>query len=98
MSQNYSVAPLTATRESLQAAAQTGPTKNKHINNVKVKVKSCPTLYDPVACSPPGSSIHGILQARILEADALTSEPPGKPINKRFFLSDKDSKPGLKLT
>ena len=33
-----------------------------------------------------------------MEADALTSEPPGKPINKRFFLSDKDSKPGLKLT
>ena len=27
----------------------------------------CPTLCDPVDCSPPGSSIHGILQARILE-------------------------------
>ena len=30
-------------------------------------VQSCPTLCDPVDCSPPGSSIHGILQARILE-------------------------------
>ena len=63
--------------------------------------QSCPTLCDPVDCSPPGSSVHGILQARILEwvpfpspgdlpdpgieprspaleADALTSEPPGK--------------------
>ena len=29
--------------------------------------QSCPTLCDPVDCSPPGSSIHGILQARILE-------------------------------
>ena len=59
------------------------------------------TLCDPMDCSPPGSSIHGIPQARIrewvaisfsgdlpepgikpgspaLQADALTSEPPGK--------------------
>ena len=27
----------------------------------------CPTLYDPMDCSPPGSSVYGILQARILE-------------------------------
>ena len=27
----------------------------------------CPTLCDPVDCSPPVSSIHGILQARVLE-------------------------------
>ena len=27
----------------------------------------CLTLFDPVDCSPPGSSVHGILQARILE-------------------------------
>ena len=34
----------------------------------KVKVpQSCPTLCDPMDCSPPGSSVHGILQARILE-------------------------------
>ena len=30
-------------------------------------VQSCPSLCDPVDCSPPGSSVHGILQARILE-------------------------------
>ena len=29
--------------------------------------QSCPTLCDPMDCSPPGSSFHGILQARILE-------------------------------
>ena len=29
--------------------------------------QSCPTLWYPMDCSPPGSSVHGILQARILE-------------------------------
>ena len=32
----------------------------------------CPTLCDPVDCSPPGSSVHGILQARILEWVAIS--------------------------
>ena len=31
--------------------------------------QSCPTLCDCVDCSPPGSSVHGILQARVLERD-----------------------------
>ena len=31
----------------------------------------CLTLWDPVACSPPGSSVHGILQARILEWEVV---------------------------
>ena len=30
-------------------------------------MQSCPTLCNPRNCSPPGSSVHGILQARILE-------------------------------
>ena len=30
-------------------------------------LQSCMTLYDPMDCSPPGSSVHGISQARILE-------------------------------
>ena len=30
-------------------------------------LQSCPTLCDPVDCGPPGSSVQGILQARILE-------------------------------
>ena len=34
--------------------------------------QSCPTLCDPVDCSPSGSSIHGILQARILEWVAIS--------------------------
>ena len=32
---------------------------------------SCLTLYGPMNCSPPGSSVHGILQARILEWVAI---------------------------
>ena len=33
----------------------------------------CPTLCDPRDCSPPGSSVHGILQARLLEWVAMPS-------------------------
>ena len=41
-------------------------------NKVKVLVtQSCLTLCDPVDCSPPGSSVHGIPQARILEWAAI---------------------------
>ena len=55
-------------------------------------LQSCP-LWDPMDCSPPGSSVYGILQARILEWVAMspalverfftTLAPPGK----RFCLS-----------
>ena len=30
----------------------------------------CPTLHDPMDCSLPGSSVHGISQARVLERGA----------------------------
>ena len=33
--------------------------------------QSCPTPSDPMDCSPPGSSIHGIFQARVLEWGAI---------------------------
>ena len=36
-------------------------------------LQSCSTLCDPMDCSPPGSSVHGILQARILEWVAMPS-------------------------
>ena len=32
----------------------------------------CPTLCDPMDCSPPDSSVHGIFQARVLEWGAIT--------------------------
>ena len=34
-------------------------------------LQSCPTLCDPMDCSLPGSSVHGILQVRVLESDAI---------------------------
>ena len=43
-------------------------------SKVKVKVlvaQSCPTLCDPMDCSPPGSFVHGIFQARMLEWVAI---------------------------
>ena len=36
-------------------------------------LQSCPTLCDPIDCSLPGSSVHGILQARILQWVAMPS-------------------------
>ena len=44
---------------------------------MKVKIESevaqsCPTLCDPMDCSPPGSSVHGFLQARVLEWVAIS--------------------------
>ena len=43
---------------------------------MKVKSESeiaqaCPTLSDPMDCSPPGSSVHGIFQARVLDWGAI---------------------------
>jgi len=43
---------------------------------MKVKSESevaqwCPTLSDPMDCSPPGSSTHGIFQAKVLEWGAI---------------------------
>ena len=33
--------------------------------------QSCPILCDTMVCSPPGSSVHGIFQARVLEWGAI---------------------------
>ena len=33
--------------------------------------QSCPTLSNPMDCSPPGSSVHGIFQSRVLEWGAI---------------------------
>ena len=44
--------------------------------NLKCKeseiIQSCPTLCEPMDCSLPGSSIHGIFQARVLEWVAIS--------------------------
>ena len=50
-------------------------------------VQSCPTLSNPMDCSPPGSSIYGIFQARVLEWGANAfSESVLKEINPDYSL------------
>jgi len=55
----------------------------------------CPTLCDPVDCSPPGSSVHGILQARILEwvAMSFSNDLPNSGIKPRSPALQTDSLP-----
>ncbi|CAN0514516.1 unnamed protein product [Rangifer tarandus platyrhynchus] len=45
--------------------------------------QACLTLWDPMDCSPPGSSVHGILQARILEWVAISSSRVSSPPRDR---------------
>ena len=42
-----------------------------NIGGVLLVAQLCPTPYNPVDCSLPGASVHGILQARILEWVAI---------------------------
>ena len=48
--------------------------------------QSCPARSDPMDCSPRGSSVHGIFQARVLEWGAIAFSIPGttgiKLVNK----------------
>ena len=52
-------------------------------------VQSCPTLHNPMDCSPPGSSAHGIFQARVLEwgAIAFSREAHYSVIKRNAFVS-----------
>ena len=64
--------------------------------------QSCLTLGDPMDCSPPGSSVHGILQAKTLEQAAISSSrnlrnpgiEPGCPaLAGGFFIAEPLGKP-----
>ena len=44
-----------------------------HMHMHAKSLRLCPTLCDPMDCGPPGSSVHGILQARILQWAAMPS-------------------------
>ena len=82
--------------------------------------QSCPTLCNPMDHSPPGSSIHGIFQARVLkwvaisfsrdlphpgteprssalQADALPSEPQGKPMSLLTFVKMGSMHPAIEI-
>ena len=58
--------------------------RKKKVKKESEVTQSCPTLCYPMDCSPPGSSVHGILQPRILEWVAMpssrgSSDPGIKP-------------------
>ena len=50
-----------------------GKLPNIRISSVQLNsvAQLCPTLSDPMDCSPPGSSVHEIFQARVLEWGAI---------------------------
>ena len=66
--------------------------------------QSCPTLRDPMDCSLPGFSVHGIFQARVLEWDAIAfsgglqleillqnTTPNIKLIQNKYFITIKET-------
>ena len=63
--------PLVATREKLHKAMKT-----QHSHSVLIP-ESCPPLCNSMNCSPPASSAHGILQARILGVGCHSLPNPG---------------------
>ena len=70
--------------------------KHIFVNRHCVCAQLCPTLCDPVACSLPGSPVHGISQARILEWAAIPfsrdlSDPGIKPASPVSLALQADS-------
>ena len=70
MLSNFQTFKLAVLEKTLKSPLDSKETKEVHPKG-KVKsesevTQSCLTLSDPMACSLPGSSIHGILQARVL--------------------------------
>ena len=49
--------------------------------------QSCLTLSDPMDCSPPGSSVYGIFQARVLEWGAIEISRPSDCIVFLYFFA-----------
>ena len=56
----------------LQLRSGTTKKKKKRLKKESEVSQSCPALCYPLDCSPPGSSIHGIFQARVLEWVAIS--------------------------
>ena len=51
------------------------------------RLQSCPTLWDTMDCSPPGSSVRGILQARIQECVAIPVSRGSSPPRDQILIS-----------
>ena len=72
-----------------------------------VHAQSCSALYESMDCSPPASSVHGILQARILEWVAIPSpgdlpnpgiKPASPALPGSFFITEPPGKLALLIT
>ena len=66
----------------------------KQVSEVNI-IQSCPTLFDPMDWSLPGSSVHGILQTRILES--VAGDLPNPEIKPRSPTLQADSLPSEPL-
>ena len=56
------------------------------VKSEREATQSCPTLRDPMDCSPPGSSTHGIFQARVLEWGAIAFSSDRARISNQVVL------------
>ena len=52
--------------------------------------QSYPTLHDPMDCGPPGSSIHGIFQARVVEWGAIAFSSKSSREKKEMALGKRN--------
>ena len=84
--------PQTAAHQALRPwdspGKNTGVSCHFLLQCMKMKSESevaqlCPTLQDPMDCSPPGSSVHWIFQARVLEQGAIAFSEKRVRENKR---------------
>ena len=60
---------------------------NKRKGKESEVVQSCPTLCDPIDCCLPGSSVHGIFQARVLEWVAISFSRGSSQPRDRTWIS-----------
>ena len=61
---------------SYSAGSKPPQTLNHKTAAAAKSLQLCPTLCDPMDCSPPGSPIHGVFQARVLEWGAIAFSEP----------------------
>ena len=68
---HYTIANLSTKKQIQRETMQLPPSQRVGQWQIKEITQSCPSLCDPVDCSPPGSFVHEMSQARILEWGAI---------------------------
>ena len=78
--ENWSGLPFSTPGDLLNPETEPTSLVSPILASFRVKsLQLCLTLCDPINCSPPGSSVHGILQARILEWVSMLSSRGSSP-------------------